>query len=320
MKRRIAAVLVLAASLGPRPGAAATFVIVDKDAAGQGFNDPTPATPVGGNTGTTVGQQRMIVFQEVARIWGSLIPDNVTIKVDASFQPLSCNATSAILGSTYATTSVRDFSGAPLPSTWYARAEADKLTGTELDPTTSAMNATFNSNLGQANCLAGTSFYLGLDDNAGSNVNLQTTVLHEFAHGLGYYSKASSSGTFSQNIPGAFDRFLLDATLGKTWDQITDAQRLSSVTNAGNVVWTGPNATRFALSFLSKGRVGLSVSAPAAAAGSYTLGTASFGPSLSSVSVSGHVVAATDPSDASGASTTDACSALTNASGVAGNI
>ena len=34
---------------------AVTFEIVSLDAPGEGFNDNTPATPVGGNTGTTIG-------------------------------------------------------------------------------------------------------------------------------------------------------------------------------------------------------------------------------------------------------------------------
>jgi hypothetical protein len=321
VSRRFAALLICFSLLPALPCAAATIVINVLDSPGQGFNDPTPAAPVGGNQGTTVGQQRMIVFQEVARIWGSLIPSNVTIKVDSSFQPLTCSSTTAVLGSTYATSSAHDFPAAPQPGTWYSRAEADKLTGSALDPTASAMNATFNNNLGQTGCLDGSFFYLGLDNNAGTNVNLQTVVLHEFAHGLGFYSKASSSGTFSLNIPGAFDRFLLDTTLGKTWDQITDTQRASSVTNTGNVVWSGSNGTNFALSYLNRGRfLGLVVSAPAAAAGTYTVGTAVFGPSPSSYALTGQIVAATDPADVLGPSTTDACSPITNASAVAGKI
>ena len=40
--------------------AAATITILNTNAAGVGFNDPTAATPLGGNTGTTVGEQRLI--------------------------------------------------------------------------------------------------------------------------------------------------------------------------------------------------------------------------------------------------------------------
>src|SRR5690242_19174650 len=52
-----ACALALGASAPAR--AAATIVIVNLNAPGEGFNDPTPAAPVGGNTGTTLGQQRL---------------------------------------------------------------------------------------------------------------------------------------------------------------------------------------------------------------------------------------------------------------------
>ena len=37
--------------------AAATVLIVNGNAAGVGFNDPTPVAPIGGNNGTTLGAQ-----------------------------------------------------------------------------------------------------------------------------------------------------------------------------------------------------------------------------------------------------------------------
>ena len=42
-------------SVGVVSAGPAQFVIVNINAPGAGFNDPTPATPVGGNTGTTWG-------------------------------------------------------------------------------------------------------------------------------------------------------------------------------------------------------------------------------------------------------------------------
>jgi hypothetical protein len=68
------------------------------------------------------------------------------------------------------------------------------------------------------------------------------------------------------------------------------------------------------------GRPRLLVTAPAAVAGSFAVGTADFGPPLAVQNVSGQVVAATDASDGIGPSTTDGCSAFTNASQVAGKI
>jgi hypothetical protein len=64
--------------------AQATILIVNGDPAGAGFNDPTPAAPVGGNTGTTVGAQRLIAFQRAADIWGQTLASATPIYVLAS--------------------------------------------------------------------------------------------------------------------------------------------------------------------------------------------------------------------------------------------
>src|SRR4029077_20197815 len=111
---RLPAVLLLAILFlllaGSLPAfATATFVIVNTNAPGVGFNDPTPAAPVGGNPGTTVGQQRLIAFQYAADIWGSILDSPVTISVQSSFQPLACNATAATLGSASALGITGDF-------------------------------------------------------------------------------------------------------------------------------------------------------------------------------------------------------------------
>src|SRR5436190_12249139 len=78
--------------------ATATIVIQNNDGAGEGFNDPTPATPVGGNPGTTVGQQALNVFQSAAEKWGGTLQSTQPILVIAFFTPLPCTATSAVLG------------------------------------------------------------------------------------------------------------------------------------------------------------------------------------------------------------------------------
>jgi hypothetical protein len=66
MKSRNRAAVLFAAVLAVTPLAlsgAATITIVNGDAAGVGFNDTTPAVQVGGNTGTTLGEQRLIAFR-----------------------------------------------------------------------------------------------------------------------------------------------------------------------------------------------------------------------------------------------------------------
>ena len=57
---------------------------VDGDDPGEGFNDPTPVSPVGGNTGTTLGAQRLQLFQTVAAEWGSKLNSSQVIYVFAS--------------------------------------------------------------------------------------------------------------------------------------------------------------------------------------------------------------------------------------------
>src|SRR5947199_5818056 len=99
---RVLGLLVLAALLlaGSVPAfATANIVIVNTNAARVGFNDATPAAPVGGNPGTTVGQQRLNAFQQAANIWGSILTSPVTIQVQAQFNALNCDANSAVLGS-----------------------------------------------------------------------------------------------------------------------------------------------------------------------------------------------------------------------------
>ena len=65
----------------------ATFIINNLDGPGEGFNDPTPATPVGGNPGTTLGQQRLNAFQRAAEIWGGALESDVPISIEAALDP-----------------------------------------------------------------------------------------------------------------------------------------------------------------------------------------------------------------------------------------
>jgi hypothetical protein len=166
---------------------AATIVIDDDDPAGQGLNDPTPVAPVGGNGATTLGGARLAVFQQAAALWGQQLTSVVPIHVGTQMVPLPCTATAAVLGSTGASTVHRDFPSAPVPTTWYPQALANALARTDLDPTTPDIETQFNSALGGANCLTGTTFYLGLDGLPGpGQVDMLTVVLHELAHGLGF--------------------------------------------------------------------------------------------------------------------------------------
>ena len=75
-----------------------TIRINNVDAAEVGFNDPTPVRPVGGNPGRTLGEQRLNVLQSAAELWGGLLEGDVDIVIQATFQPLPCSPTTAVLG------------------------------------------------------------------------------------------------------------------------------------------------------------------------------------------------------------------------------
>lgn len=212
---------------GAFAGQAATIIIVNMDGAGEGFNDPTLAAPVGGNPGVTVGQQRLNVFQFAAGIWGALLPSTVTIRVQAQFNLQTCNATMAVLGSAGPIEAYQNFAGAPLANTWYHVALANKLAGADQNAGANDINATFNSALdGNPNCLGGTLWYYGYDGNEGTNIELLPVVLHELGHGLGFSTFVSQTGAQLLGIPDLYETFMRDNTTGLNWHQMANnAQR-----------------------------------------------------------------------------------------------
>ena len=256
----------------------ATFVIYNADGPGEGFNDPTPATPVGGNPGTTLGQQRINAFQHAASVWGATLDSTVPITIVAAFNPLSCNATSAVLGSAGPRWIFSDFPGAPVPGTWYHASLTSKLAGEDPVPDDAMISAQFNSNLGQVGCLTGSPFYLGLDGNHGNAIDLVTVLLHEFGHGLGF-STVTNGGTGAQlgGQPSIYDHFAYDNVLGKTWVAMTDAERAFSATNPRQLAWNGPIVTAAAPTVLERGTPVVQVEAPVGVKGRYLVGAASFG-------------------------------------------
>jgi hypothetical protein len=215
---------------------AATIVIVNMDGPGEGFNDATPATPVGGNPGTTVGDQRLNVFNHAAGIWAALLPSAITIRVEARFNPQFCSSSSAVLGSAGPIDVFRDFAGAPVAATWYHVALANKLAGVDLSGSND-ISATFNSNLnGNPSCLGGTGWYYGYDGNEGTDIELLPVVLHELGHGLGFSTLIGSSGAEFGGFQDIYETFIRDNTQGDTWNNLTQGQRATSAVNTGNGV------------------------------------------------------------------------------------
>jgi len=314
---------------------AATIVITSRDAPGVGFNDPTPVAPVGGNPGTTLGEQRWNVYQHVAHIWEQNLQSNVTITVSAGWQALTCTSTSATLGSASAWNMWHDFPNSK-PGTWYPQALANKLAGIDLsagNPDDGSgygnvdIKTQFNINLGQAGCLDGAPFYLGFDGNAGTKVNFVETLLHELGHGLGFSvltvstssgNRLNADGTAfdATGLPSVWEQFMFDNKAGKTWLNMTSAERKASAINPLGLAWTGPQAVAGAVMLSHLPAVKLAAPAPGYS-GFYAYGTASFGPAVSTGQSLGAL--AVVPADSVNGSGCSAFSSAT-AAAVAGKV
>jgi hypothetical protein len=302
---------------------AAEIKIINQDVGkGTGLDDKTPATPVGGNPGTTVGAQALNVYTFAADIWGAVLQSDVTIRNGATFEALSCDATSGVLGSSGTNYIFYFDDTSTLPAgavrnTWYHSALFDALTKQDGAPDEDDIQSQFNGALGSTGCLEGSSWYYGLDGKtpAGS-INFLNVVLHEMAHGLGFsgFNSLTTGSPYKNDdgvpLPDIYSTFVYNDTQQKKWYDLTDAQRVTAALDDGKLVFTGGTVKSEAPLALGLPDV-FKVTAPAAAAGEYTFSQASFGPTATATNFSG---------DAVQAAPADGCTPITNGSALAGKI
>jgi len=236
---------------------AATVLVNNTNAAGEGFNDPTPVAPVAGNPATTLGAQRLAAFQAAANEWGAMLVSPVTIVVDARMTSLSCSQNSATLGSAGPTGNIsRDFPGAPVAATWFPQALVNSIVGYDIDTGDADVSANFNQDIGTPGCLEslGWSYVIGTDAPAGT-LPFTDTVIHEIGHGLGFLSFVSTStGALLGGYSDHYTRFLMDETPTPTlWTALNDSGRAASARDTGQLTWSGPEIANVA-GFLSTGR------------------------------------------------------------------
>lgn len=336
-KHFIAALLGLA---GVLPASAANLILNNVDAPGVGFNDPTPATPVGGNNGRTVGEQRLVAYRKALELWGKVLKSDVTIVVQGSFAGLSCDASSGVLAQAGTLQIFSDFPNAPLAGHWYHAALANALVGDDLtpgpvdpgplaEPFNDDIVANFNGNVGQPNCIAGPGWYYGLDNNAPTGqIDFLDTFMHEVSHGLGFSNFANeSAGTTPEGLPDVYMANTLDLTFGERWNTTVFGTDLPlfinfSARNTGNAVWAGPKVTANAAKVLGPYQ---GIRLAGTVSKELEFGTAAFGPAPTAANFGGEIVVATDgvvgvpvaPSTTPG-TVTDGCEPIT--ANVAGKI
>ncbi|MEO5629386.1 MAG: PA domain-containing protein [Thermomonas sp.] len=282
---------------------AADIVPVNADPAGAGLNDLTPIAPVGGNPGTTVGEQRRIAYQFAADLWGSVLESPAEIRVQASFQPLRCDATGTVLGSA-GTSPIYILSGDGLPNTLFHGALADALVGFDLQEGAGVdIVSRFNSSFGNTNpngtaCSPGSGWYYGLDGNTPVGLtNFLNVVMHEIGHGLGFSGFGSvTTGAPLAGFPDIYSSFVFDNVSQLGWydPAMTNTGRKNAVIG-GNLVFRGATVTQQVPMVLSE-KVVLRASGTLDA--TYNFGTAAFGPEATAANFVGSVALVNDGSAA----------------------
>ncbi len=289
----------LSAALFAGNALAANVIPVNADPAGQGLNDPTPLAPAGGNPGTSIGEQRRIAYQFAADLWGAVLVSNAEIRVQASFQPLQCNAAGTVLGSA-GTSPIYILTEPGQPDTLYHGALADALIGEDLQGGAGVdIISRFNASFGLTNpdgspCSPGSGWYYGLDGNTpAGKTNFLNVVMHEIAHGLGFSGFGSViTGAPLAGFQDIYSRFVFDNVSQRGWYQLTNAGRAAAV-RGGNLVFRGSHVTAQVPLVLDEKTV---VRASGTASGDFVYGTASFGAPATAANFSGSVVLVNDGS------------------------
>jgi hypothetical protein len=294
------------------------IIIVNGNLPGVGFNDTTAAAPIGGNPGTTLGEQRMNVFLFAANIWTQVLNPKVDIYVWARFVPLGPN----VLGSAGPISVSGGFPGAEYPDLWYHAALANHLQGVDEvphDPTfqpnaldqpnpTDEINARFATTF---------TFYFGFDNNEESvpgTVDLLPVVLHEMGHGLGFSNLVNEAdGSLFLGFGDLYSEYTLDVVTNKKWNAMTNAERQASALNIRKVSWTGLNVKKDVPKVLKPGEPTLKGNS-AGFSGNFLIGPAGFGPVFTASGTTGNVILGNDGvvDPVAGASVTDGCTPLVN--------
>ena len=225
----------------------------------SGFSSDTSVTAVDGNNGTTLGAQRKLSFIKAAEIISEQVTSAVTIIVEANFTALSCTTNSATLGSAGASANLSISSSPPtgiLVNTFYPIGLYNAITGSDASGAHDDIDANFNSDIGDADCLASSSWYYGFSDASGTEIGFTTVLLHEMTHGLGFASLVDpSDGSQTSGLDDIFSANLYDNVTGLSWNDNsqTDQNREDSAISVDDLLWSGTNVNTNAIGLLTNG-------------------------------------------------------------------
>lgn len=225
--------------------AQADIIIVNQNDPDEGLNDPSERTPIGGNTGETLGEQRLNVLFEAARILNESLDIKYDVHVGSQFTVLPCSDDGTVLGQAGAPDYYLDYSnGSVVPYALASHILDRDLNGSGLE-----IDTQFNSALDNQNgCTAGLSWYYGFDSAPDDGTSFLSVVLHEIVHGMGFIGLMGSSAHAPFSWPDGKEGFsLLSKNLGRagfsaTLDEMSRGQRIIAMTSGDRLTWKGDSA------------------------------------------------------------------------------
>ena len=183
----------------------------------------------------TVPASAREAVQAAVDTWAANFASTVPVSVNVTWSKASSEG---ILAAASSKNNYANFTGAPDKTLYYASALANALAGKDLDPANPEIEITISSDA---------PWYLGVDGKCPPrSYDLQSVILHEMAHGLGfisgnYYDEVSGLGRILQPTP--FDAYA----------QLPDGRRLADMPNSSletgkaltsTLMWSGENGIK----------------------------------------------------------------------------
>ncbi|MEZ5463838.1 MAG: hypothetical protein R3F22_01155 [Lysobacteraceae bacterium] len=232
------------------------------------FNDGSPRSPVGGNNGTTLGQQRRNALLEAARLLSEELRPTVPIRLRACWDDLGSgnSLTLAQASSTYLFLDDTGI-GSHMPFlddrfSYFSTPASARQAGTSTcrfagGPCNVAdVRAEFNTTVDTTDGLGSRGFYYGFDRNNGNDVDFISVGIHEITHGLGFYGLISPGPTEDNpDAPPLGERF---TDYGDAYDNhvryvassddpgtpildLGDEERATAMTSGNGLRFAGPH-------------------------------------------------------------------------------
>ena len=151
-------------------------------------------------------EMQRIATEYALELWSEQLTGTIPVDMSANFYSLG----PGVLGMSFFPPSFFDTE----TSTWYPSALWNQMLGYDAsseDDVTIVMSSDFN-------------FYFGLDGN-GIAYNFVTIMIHEVAHGLGFFSTCREEGFFSNGNPGIYDRMLYQGLDGPCITELDEYER-----------------------------------------------------------------------------------------------